>query len=378
MTERRIVRALLAACALSVLAACGGSQQVSVNELPPADPEAVREYNAGTRLLRRGGVRNTRRARARFEQALTIDPNLWEARFDLGVLQREAGELDAARSSFASVIETAPQRLEPRLAMAEVAYRLGDRREAADQLRTVLERDPENVNGRLSLAVILRENEDYDEALDAAREVLIRNPQSAPALLEVGRIYRAREQYEVSRLVLQKALTIVEEEEARLRAEILNEQGLLELARGDTQAAFTAFEGAIAAEAGFAPARMNMGSVLLRAGDFAGAKSQYESVLQVSPDRIDARIGLGVALRGEGDHRAAQRQYEAVLEDDEQNADALFNMAVLEADFLDRRPAARTRFQTYMRVAPSDHPGRSEAERYLREIPDPNAAPPTP
>lgn len=358
--------------ALLLVVACGGTQ-VQSNELPPANPEAVREYNAATRLLSRPGARAARRARVRLEHAIELDPNLWEARYDLGVVQRRAGELEQARASFEAAIAVQPGAPEPRLAAAEVAYELGDRSAAARQLRALVEGHPGNLEARVALAVVLREDESWDDALAQAREVLVRDPTSTRALLEIGRVYRARELYDVSRLVLQKALDLADEENTSLRAEILSEQGLLELARGDTQAAFAAFEAAIVSEAGFAPARMNMGAVLLRAGDFAGAKAQYEAVLENDEDNFDARIGLGIAFRGEGDHSRARQNYQRVLDADERHPDALFNIAVLQADFLDQRPEARVKFVRYLSLAPRNHPGREEAERYVREIPDPAA-----
>jgi tetratricopeptide (TPR) repeat protein len=357
---------------LLFVVACGGAQ-TQTNELPPANPEAVREYNAATRLLSRRGARAASRARTRLERAVELDPNLWEARYDLGVVQRRAGELEQARASFEAAIAVQPSAPEPRLAAAEVAYELGDRSAAARQLRALVEGHPGNLEARVALAVVLREDESWDDALAQAREVLVRDPTSTRALLEIGRVYRARELFDVSRLVLQKALDLADEGNTTLRAEILSEQGLLELARGDTQAAFAAFELAIASEAAFAPARMNMGAVLLRAGDFAGAKTQYEAVLGNDEANIDARIGLGIAFRGEGDHSSARQNYQRVLDADERHPDALFNMAVLQADFLDQRPAARAKFVRYLSLAPRNHPGREEAERYVREIPDPAA-----
>jgi hypothetical protein len=44
---------------------------------------------------------------------------------------------------------------------------------------------------------------------------------------------------------------------------------------------------------------------------------------------------------------------------------ALFNLAVLYADFLKRPADAKTYFARFLYDAPSDHPGRAEAERYL-------------
>ncbi|MCB9631419.1 MAG: tetratricopeptide repeat protein [Sandaracinus sp.] len=268
---------LLVLASASVSVACGGGSQTdnTTVEVPPADPEAVREYLAGVRILQRQGGNErsrNRRARARFEKAIQIDPNLWEAHYNLGVVQRRAEELDAAGASFDEAARIAPQAPEPLLASAEVAYVRGDRDAAANRLERLVEAHPNDLAARTALAVILRERGRYDEGLTQAREVLVRDPQNVRALLEIGRIERARERFDVARLVLDKARQLTAEGDARVRAEVLNEVGLLELDRGDNQAAFEAFEAAVATDANYAPSRMNMGSVLSRRATTSGRR----------------------------------------------------------------------------------------------------------
>ncbi|MEM1414452.1 MAG: tetratricopeptide repeat protein, partial [Myxococcota bacterium] len=214
----------------------------------------------------------------------------------------------------------------------------------------------------------LRAQERWNDALAQAREVLVREPGNARALLVVARIYRAREAYDIAKLVLQKALALVPEDDARLRAEVYDDEGLLELARGDTQAAFEAFRQAIAADARYAPAQMNMGSVLLHAGDFAGARAQYEAVLRADPSSLEAKVALAIARRGQGDHRVARRLYREVLDEAPNHPDALLDYAILRADFLDEREDSVATFEAFLAAAPRRHPGRELAERYLVEI----------
>ncbi|MEM9068977.1 MAG: tetratricopeptide repeat protein [Myxococcota bacterium] len=369
------VMMLVLASALLCGVACGGRTASGPDtvELPPADPAAVREYLAGIRLMQKQGNRFQRRALARFRKAVQIDPNLWEAHYNLGVMQRRQGDLADASGSFDRALEINPSASEPLLAAAEVSYAQGDGDAAADRLETLLRQDEDNLAARVALAVILRENERYGPALEQAREVLIREPSNVRALLEVGRIYRAREQYDVAQLVLGKALQLTGEENATLRAEIQNEQGLLELDRGDTQAAFVAFEAAITLDASYKPARMNQGSVLLNAGDYAGAQAQYEAVLAQDRDDVAARVALGVTYRGQGEMRRARREYERVLRDDPDHPDAVLNLGILRAEFVDEREQSRENFEHFLRVAPGRHPGRPLAEEFLQLIPAPNA-----
>jgi tetratricopeptide (TPR) repeat protein len=105
-----------------------------------------------------------------------------------------------------------------------------------------------------------------------------------------------------------------------------------------------------------------------------GIDLEYEAVLEIDPDHVDARVALGIALRGQGEHRKARRHYKRVLDLRPNHPDALFNLAVLQAEFLDKRTESRQLFQRFLEAAPSNHDKRERAERYLKEIPAPEAA----
>ncbi len=344
---------------------CGGATTIAtvVTAEPVAlDPQAVTEYQAGLHELQRPSRAAERRAREHFEAALAADPNIWEASYCLGVLQRRAGELREAAASFEAARALAPTSEQVLIALAETRYALGESDAAAQLLQGYVASAPDDIAARVSLATILRERGDYDGALTQAREVLIRQPSSARALAEVGRVYRARQQYDVAELVLRKALDLGE------TAELHNDMGLLELARGDTQAAFGEFDRAIALDATYSPAHLNQGSVLLHAGDYEGAEAHYRAVLQAHEDDLDARVALAIALRGRGEHAAAQREYERVLEAAPNHAAALYDLGVLLAEFRDQRPRAREIFQHYLEVAPGSAPQRETAQHYVQDI----------
>ncbi len=373
---RRHPRSLLAAalCALCFMGVgCGGSQSESAGlvELPPADPEAVREFVAGVRLMSRRGAGNARRARQKFERALSIDPLLWEAHYNLGVVHYRAGRLDAAAASLEEAHRIQPRAAEPLFALAEVEQARDEGQAATRHMRRAIELDPDHLDARIALAMILRGREQYGRALEQAREVLIRDSTHVPALLEVGRVYRARRQWDVAALVFQKALALTSEAQSHLRAEIQNELGLLELGRGDTQAAFQAFGEATVLDPGFTAAHMNEGSVLLLAGNYAGAEVEYRAVLAQEPENADAMVALGITLRGQDNPRQARRLYRQALGVAPNHLDALFNMGVLQAEFLDERRGARRRFVRFLQLAPSGHPKRELAQRYLEDIPAP-------
>ncbi len=363
----------VAALALTLaLTACAGRNDGST--LAPADPDALQAFAQGARFVQRGTPAGDRRARPHFERALELDEDLWEAHYNLGVIERRAGRLAEARAQFEAAARVVPDEHAVGMALAEVRFLLGDTSGAAAALEAVIEEHPDDLDARVALASVLRREERYERALRAAREVLVRDASRVDALIEIARVYAARDRMEVAELVLSNALALVPDDAPTLRARVFTEQGLVALRRGDTQAAFDAFAQAVESDPHYAPARRNKGAVLLRAGDYEGAAAELQALLRDRPDDLDAKVALGAAMRGLGRHARARRLYREVLRVDEAHLGALFNLAVLEADFLDQRPRARERFVRFLSLAPPNHPKREEAQRYVSEI----EPPPTP
>jgi tetratricopeptide (TPR) repeat protein len=357
--------ALRLACALSLCLGCaahGGDAVLkpTIEPVKAADPEAARVYRDAVKALQ---ARKPDDALRGFERALELDPQLWEAHYNAGVLLRARGELKKALPHLTAARKQQPGAGEPLLALAELQHALGEREEAADLLSEYLQDHADANSVRVALTAVLREQKKYDKALSQAREALVREPANVPALLEVGRIYHAKGDLDVAELVFQKVLALDPKS-----ATAHNDLGLLALARGDTQSAFEAFEKATAADAEFVPARMNRASVLLRAGDYAAARGEYEKVLKVAPDSVSAHVGLGVALRGSNQPKDAQAEYERALELSPNHAPALFNMAVLRAEFLNDRAAALPLFERYLELSADDAPEREVATRYVTEL----------
>ncbi len=124
----------IVALALLLISACGGAGEPEVRELPPADPRAAQKYLQASKLLAGPKTTDERRAAALLQEALTIDPNLWEAHYNLGVLHRRRGELKQALKEFAAAHEIQPGAAAPLLALAAVHYAMGDAGEAAEIL----------------------------------------------------------------------------------------------------------------------------------------------------------------------------------------------------------------------------------------------------
>jgi tetratricopeptide (TPR) repeat protein len=306
------------------------------------------------------------RAVSLLREAIGIDANLWEARFDLGVVLAGVGDLAGSEEQLAAAAKLAPDSQEVASALAEVRRRRGEHKLAAEGLADFVHDHPNAVEARTLFVAALRESGQIDKAITEAREVLVRKPADATALAELALSHLAKGEKEAAALLSKQALDANPNSAVAHRA-----TGLLDLANGDDAEAFAEFRKASQADPRDTTSRLNMGVVLLKAGAYAKAEEQYREILKVSPDDVEAQVGLAAALRGEADAQHPQKIDEArgllekALGSNPHDTSALFNLGVLYADFLKRPGDAAPLFKRFLADAPGDHPLRAEAERYV-------------
>jgi Flp pilus assembly protein TadD len=371
------LRALGCAFALA-LVACGGStaakhQAAAPVALPPANPQAVGKMVQGAQAAK-DGARD--RAIGLLREAITLDRTLWEAHFDLGVVLAGAGDLAGAEDELKTASKLAPDAEEVAIALGELRRRRGENKDAADALGDFLQDHPNAIEARTLDVTALRDSGQLDAAMKQAQEVLVRKPGDASALAELALTHLAKGERDTASLLAKQALDANPKSAVAARA-----SGMIALAGGDDAAAFAAFTKAAQNDPRDTTARLNMGAVLLRAGAYAKAEEQYRATLQVAPEDSSAEVGLAAALRGESDAKSTQKLEEArgilekVIDRDPHNVAALFNLGILLADFQKKPADAKTYFQRFLDDAPSGHPSRPEAERYVSQA---SNASPTP
>jgi tetratricopeptide (TPR) repeat protein len=366
---------------LVFLGACGGAKapppKVVTTTLPPAIPQAVTKMVQGVSWAK--DPKGQPQAIQLLREAIVIDPNLWEARYDLGVVLASGGDLAGAEDQLAAAAKINSDAQDVALALAEVRQRRGEHKAAAEGLADFVEAHANALDVRMLYVAALRDSGQVEKAIAQARELLVKKPGDANALAELALCHLARGERDTAQLLAKQALDSNAHSAIAERA-----TGLIALAGGDDALAFQAFLKATQEDPRDTTARLNMGSVLLRAGAYAKAAEQFRAILQVLPDDADATLGLAAALKGEGGpakFEEARTLLEKLLDKNPHHVGALFNLGVLYADVLKRPTDAQPLFQRFLSDAPSDHPSRPEAERYVSNIANaaPKAAPtPTP
>ncbi len=372
---------------IALASGCGGGAAVrataapaKVVGLPRANPVAVGKMVQGVHAADDG---HRDRAVSLLREAIGLDGNLWEARYDLGVVLANGGDLAGAEPELAMAVSLSPDAQDVAVALAEVRRRRGEQKLAADGLSAFVHDHPSAVSARTLYVSVLRESGQIDKAIAEAGEVLVRKPADAAALAELSLAHLAKGEKEAAALLAKQALDASPNSAVAHRA-----TGLLALANGDDAAAFGEFRKAAQADPHDTTSRLNMGVVLLRAGAYAKAEEQYREALKGSLDDADAEVGLAAALRGQADatHRQKLEEARAVLDRvltlDPHDTSALFNLGVLIADFSKKPVDAAPYFKRFLADAPSDDPRRTEADTYVAAAaasgPPPAAQPSSP
>ena len=363
--------------AVFLLAACGAhGPRTTVQSLSPANPLAVSKLAQGVEASKDKSGR--KRAIDLLEEAVKADGQLWEGRYNLGILLAESGDVVAAEKQLSAAYKLAPNAEDVVVALGEVRRRLGDFPGSIDVLKEFVRQNPDAGLARTALVSALREGGKVEEAIQQAQAALVRRANDPYALSEFALAELERGEIDAAELLSKEALKAAPESAVAERT-----AGLISLERGDDAVAFRHFERASSLDPNDTTARINTGTVLLRAGVYDRAANELKAVLQVEPDNSQAALTLAAAIRGRAKrddmtaYAESERLLLGVLEREPKNLAATFNLAVLYADYMKRPADAEKLFRRFVASAPERHPARVEAERWLSAAaaPTPAAAP---
>jgi tetratricopeptide (TPR) repeat protein len=368
---------LLAILLVALAIACGGgkrdvkSGRTATAKRDPVKPAALKEFESALRALRLGGPEANETARARLAKALAIDPSIWEAWHDLGVIAWREGEDDVAIDAFDKALAANRDHAPTLLARAEAHRRAGKRKNARTDYEAAIkgmeEDDPNRGDAAARLASLLRDAGDFEAAVEVLRETVRLSGPSAQIYTELGQIYIAQKRLELAQLVLAKALELDAKDPA-----VYNALALLAQRQGKAQEAFERYDQAVSLDPKYIDARFNKATVLLDAGDYARAKPELVAIVERMPDDHAAWVSLGVAHRGLKELPEARKAFERVIKEAPRRstprADAMWNLAILKLDFVQDEAGAKADLERYLQEAPTSHARRQDAESRCKDV----------
>jgi Tfp pilus assembly protein PilF len=168
-----------------------------------ANPDASTLYRLGTLLARSG---ETAKARAAFETALALKPDLGEANNDLGALLAQGGDLDGAIGRFRAALASIPDYPD---ALNNLGYALlltGGDQEARALYEKALALQPDFPEALNNLGLLLGRAGDLDRAERYFRDALTRRADYGEAANNLALVLVARGQTDAAVTLLQQLL----------------------------------------------------------------------------------------------------------------------------------------------------------------------------
>ena len=361
----RAVRLLLAGF---LCVACSSTPKAKVAPtLPKANPAAVSKLSQGVEAAH--SKDGKRRAIGLFEEAVRADSALWEARYNLGLMHAEAGNLAAAERELADAQRAAPDAEDVAIALAEVRRRRQDAAAGIDALDDFVRQHPDATIAPVVLMATLREAGRIDQAIELARRVLVKRSRDPYVLSELALSHLERGEIDTAELIVKEALKVEAKSAVAERT-----AGLIALKRGDDALSFQHFARATELDPNDTTARLNIATVLLQAGVYDRAAQQFRAVHEADPEDVSASLGLAAALRGAAKKddvsafAASEKLLLQVLEREPDNLAASYNLAVLYAGPLKRPKDASSLYERFLDNAPKQHPARPEAEKAMASL----------
>jgi Flp pilus assembly protein TadD len=250
-------------------------------------------------------------------------PHNWEVLYLNGVLERRAGEYDAARDHLQQAAALNPTHVASRRNLGSVLAQLKDPQGAREQLQKAIDLGDQDPAVRFELAAVLRtlgenqeaENQlkiykqeaqeksdltqayaksdfadqklaagDTQQAIALYREALAANPRDASLAYKLAMALEKTGDTENERLALEEAIKINPE-----LAEAQNQLGYLASRAGDTASAEEHFQLAVRASPGYAKAWVNLAATLYLESKLPEAKQAIARALQLEPGNPQAQ-----------------------------------------------------------------------------------------
>lgn len=228
-------------------------------------------------------------ASAHLQQAVTLDPNHYNARFNLGVALLALKKFPEAREQLAKAIELGGTEPEIRFKYATALREVGETELAKQQLDLYQKQLQANQRHALAASKTAQGDKelstgDPQKAVADYREAIEANPDDAQIVYKLA-------------LALDRT--------------------------GDTTAERTALEQAIKLDPGFALAQNQLGYLASRSGDSATAEEHFRLAVHAAPGYTQAWISLAATLAMESRLVEAQEALASALKLEPDNAEAL-------------------------------------------------------
>ncbi|MBV5260996.1 tetratricopeptide repeat protein [Synechococcus moorigangaii CMS01] len=154
--------------------------------ITPTTPAARERLGAGLTLIQQGDLDG---AIAQFQQAIALDPLLWQAHYNLGLALGQRGELQNAARAFTETITLQPTFAVAYANLAGVLIDSQNWPQVEPYLQRALVLDPNLAIAHYNLGLLRRHQGDQDGAIQAWQKARELAPDFSDATLQLAELY---------------------------------------------------------------------------------------------------------------------------------------------------------------------------------------------
>lgn len=237
--------------------------------------------------------------RTAIDKAQGAYPEAW---FNLGALEKDAGDLEAAIAAYQKAIELRPgyHAAENNLGLALIAA--GRLDQAEQRYKEVLARAPTYAAGWVNLGKLYSQRKMYPEAIQAYQQALQAKPDYSRALLDLGVAYARSGRSDEALATYRRTLEL----NPRSVAAWYN-LGLAQRQKNDVAGAEESFRKARELDAEHVPSGRKLAQLLAARGAHDEARVILDDVLDTEPNDVEARLAHADELNRAGDRVGCAR-----------------------------------------------------------------------
>ncbi|MGH9453863.1 MAG: tetratricopeptide repeat protein, partial [Terriglobia bacterium] len=261
-------------------------------QAPDSQAEVIQHFRAAQQDMRSGRFEG---AIEEFKKVLELQPNLVQARVNLGLAYHAQGDYGLAVSELNRAAKQRPDLLPANLFLGLSYMKLGSPEKAIAPLDRALALDPSNREARRALATAEMSEGYYRKAAAEFRKLAASEPNKADAWFALGQDYLQM----AKRLTTELSLRFRDSAwSLRLAGDVLGERQLWNNAA-------LAYQKALQADPAEAGLHSALGQAFLRGGKTKEAEQEFETELSRDPFELSALLGVAEVHLVKGDARLA-------------------------------------------------------------------------
>ena len=261
--------------------------------------EQFPDFGFGWKLLGGALQMQSKNALPAFQKVAELMRDDAEAHYNLGIVLKEAGRLDAAVASYRRAVELKPDYAEAHSNLGNALKDLGQLDEAIANYRRALQIKPELADAHNNLGTTLKELGQLDEAIASYRRAVSLKPDFVLAHYNLGNAQKDQGQFDDAVASFRRAVTFKPD-----FADAHSNLGAAYKVLGQFDAALASYRRVLELRPGFAEAHNNLGVALKDVGQLDAATASYRKAVELKPDYGEALNNLANLLLSQGDSNA--------------------------------------------------------------------------